>query len=115
MYIQLNGVRFSNNSFVAITDIGEDDASVHCITDKIDCCGRFYAGYAYGEWYFPNQTVVHIQGEGGSFYRNRGPSVVRLHRRHNATMPTGSFCCEVPDSSDMNQRICIIVEVSLSM
>ena len=114
VYIQLRGVRLSNNSEVFITDIGEGDtASVLCFTDKTDCC-RTFDGYRgpVGEWYFPNESTVGILGYGGSFYRNRGQSVVRLHRRHNVMMPTGPFCCEVPDANDITQRICIAVKAS---
>ena len=39
----------------------------------------------------------------------RGPSVVRLHRRYSAMMPTGEFCCENPDDNDVNQRVCIMI------
>ena len=50
------------------------------------------------EWYYPNNmSMVRVEGEGGSFFRNRGPSVVRLHRRYDAMLPTGQFCCEVTD------------------
>ena len=65
-----------------------------------------------GEWYYPNNmSMVRIEAEGGSFYRSRGtyPGVVRLHRRHNVMMPTGEFCCEVPDANEVDQRICITV------
>ena len=81
------------------------------MTNKSDCC-RSNDGGIDGEWYFPNRTDVKIEGSGSSFYRNRSPSVVRLHQRHNAMMPTGPFCCEVPDANDMNQRLCIIVNVT---
>ena len=94
---------------VIITDIGStDEESLLCITDNTDCCGRYM-----GEWYFPNNmSTVRTEGDGGSFFRDRGPSVVRLHRRHNVTMPTGLFHCEVPDASGVNQRIYITVEAS---
>ena len=111
VYIQFNGERLSNNSVVLITDIGESNASVLCVTNKTDCC-RYDDGGAVGEWYFPDRTNVDIEGNGGSFYRNRDQRVVRLHRRHNAMMPTGPFCCEVPDANNMNQRLCIIVSVA---
>ena len=68
-----------------------------------------------GEWYFPDMSKVGIDGDGGSFYRDRGPSVVRLHRRHNAKMPTGDFYCEVADASRVNQRIYITVEGIIMM
>ena len=114
VYIQLRGVRLSNNSEVFITDIGEGDtASVLCFTDKTDCC-RTFDGYRgpVGEWYFPNESSVGVLGYGGSFYRNRGQSVVCLHWRHDAMMPTGSFCCEVPDANNITQKIYIVVEAS---
>ena len=97
-----------------ITDIGEDDASVLCMTNKSDCCRRGDGGATrgVGEWYFPDGSVVGIEdeGRGGSFYRDRSLSVVRLHRRNNVLMPTGSFCCEVPDTNNVNQRLCIMVK-----
>ena len=71
---------------------------------------------ATGEWYFPdNGSTVEINGGGGSFYRDRGPGVVRLHRRHDTMMPTGQFCCELPDSNETTQRTCIIVEASKAL
>ena len=106
-----NGEVLNNtNASVAISDIGEGSASILCITDKNDCC-RSPHGTTVGEWYFPNnESAVGIKGGGGSFYRDRGASVVCLHRRHNATMPTGLFCCVVPDANGTNQRICVMVE-----
>lgn len=79
------------------------------MTNKSDCCRSPYGATA-GEWYFPDNMPVGIEGHGGSFYRDRGQRVVRLHRRHNVMMPTGSFCCEIPDANDVSQRICIMVE-----
>ena len=64
-----------------------------------------------GEWYYPNTSMVRIEGTGDSFYRNRGPSVVRLHRRYDAMMPTGLFYCEVPDTNEVIQRIYIMIEI----
>lgn len=100
----MNGVNYSNNndSEIAITDIGSsDEESLLCFTDTPDCC---HGDNRMGEWYFPNTTKVKTEGAGESFYRNRGPSVVRLHRRHNIMMPTGEFCCEIPDIDGMIQR-----------
>ena len=42
-------------------------------------------------------------GDEGDFYRNRGPGVVRLHRRSNAMTPNGVFCCTVTEL----ERYCI--------
>ena len=81
------------------------------MTDNVGCCkGAFRGGT--GEWYFPNNERVGTMGDGGSFYRNRDIGVVRLNRRYDAMMPTGSFCCEIPDANNVTQRICIMVEAS---
>ena len=106
VHFQLNGASYSNNSRVNITDIGEDDDdSLICVTNNTDCCVNHV-----GEWYFPNGSAVKIEGAGEAFYRNRGPSVVRLHRRHNVMMPTGSFCCVVSDANGIDQKACVIIE-----
>ena len=45
---------------------------------------------------------------GEDFYRGRGyDQSIRLSRRENAQFPTGSFCCELPDSSDVNHTLCV--------
>jgi hypothetical protein len=79
---------------IPITDVGEDSASggaLLCITNLPTCC----ATQRQGEWFYPNGTKVGIPANGDDFYRNRGTSAVRLHRRNNAMQPTGRYCCEV--------------------
>ena len=106
----LKGEIIANNSYVAADQIGsnEDDA-FNCLTDKKSCC-RSSDGTRAGEWYFPNGTKVDIQGPRKDmqnisyFYRNRGPSVVRLISVENPS-ERGQFFCEVPDSQDENQRV----------
>ena len=108
IHFQLREVNYGNNSIVNITDIGSsNNESLLCITDKTDCCEN---PNRMGEWYFPDMSMVRVNGSGDSFFRDRGPSVVRLHRRHNVMMPTGDFYCEVPDANGVNQRIYIRVE-----
>ena len=107
MYLQLNGVSYGNNSEVNIIDIGSDQHSLQCVTNNTYCCERIE--WRVGEWFFPNMSVVRRKGDGGSFYRDRDQSVVRLHRRHNVMMPNGSFCCEIPDANNEIQSICIEV------
>ena len=108
VHIQLNGCIIEENGSVSITDIGESDAAVLCMTDKEGCCGD-PPGRA-GEWYFPGNGVVGSKGSGGDFYRDRGQGVVRLNRRNNAMMPTGLFCCEIPDRNNVARRLCIMIE-----
>ena len=95
-----------NNSIVTVDDIAENDGALLCYTNNKTCC-KTNGLTGTGEWYYPNKTMVSFgsYNRGGDFYRNRGPSVVRLNRRNNTTMPTGVFRCEIPDASGTNQSI----------
>ena len=64
---------------------------------------------ALGQWVYPNGSVVGTRSNGQDFYVDRGPSVVRLNRRSNAVSTTGLFCCEVPDATAKNTKICVNV------
>ena len=85
-------------------DIAEGSGALMCYTDKVDCCGGS-VNMRQGDWYYPDGLQVHHDGAGGSFYRNRSYSVVRLHRRENTVMPIGIFHCEIPDKNGTNQSI----------
>ena len=64
-----------------------------------------------GEWFFPDGTMV-PGPSGPTFYRNRGhdDGTVNLNRAStNVMMPTGKFCCVVPDATGDMQKICASV------
>ena len=105
--VLLRGRLYGNHDIVTLESIGEGDQSLLCVTNEVNCCrGSDTGGNGVGEWYFPGDgSMVGTSNGGGSIYRNRGPSVVRLNRRNNAMMPTGVFRCEVPDASGTNQNI----------
>ena len=108
---QLNGQSYGNDSEVLLTDIGDGDSALLCLTDNTQCCNVAGLG-PLGEWYFPDGTpVVNGTNQSRSIYRNRGPSVVRLNRRNNATSPTGVYRCEVPDASGTIQNIYITLSM----
>ena len=70
------------------------------------CCARAQSGGAtLGDWYYPNGTGVANSGSMWEFYRNRGPSVVRLHRRRGGV--TGIYRCEIPDTAGVGQTMYI--------
>ena len=100
----LAGQTIASDGNVSITDIGEGDSALRCITDQTDCCNF---PTRRGEWRFPDGTLVAVPGVGGDIYRNRGTQTVLLHRRNNALGPLGSYCCEVDTVADPNARICI--------
>ena len=97
----LGGKTYLNNTIVLMSDIGEDNNALLCMTDKSDCCSN-----PIGEFYYPNNSAVGYSQE-NLLYRNRGPQVVRLNRRNNDLSPTGVYRCQIPDSSGSMQSIYI--------
>ena len=93
----LNGKTYQNNSLVALKDVGESNSALLCLTNNIRCCSRAQVPGRgiLGDWFYPNGTTVPNMGGlfvrltslyygrfiKWEFYRNRGQSVVRLHRR----------------------------------
>ena len=111
--IFLRGYLYGNNSIVNVTEIGEGSKSLLCITNNTNCCQRMsmLVG-AQGNWFFPgsNSAVPPADSRGQSgFYKNRGLSKVRLHRRDGITMssPNGLFKCTIPDSNNQTLKIFI--------
>ena len=104
---------YANNSVIQITEIGETNPDtdlndgLQCITDRMPCCRT---AFRTGEWYFPDMTMVPGPSLDVRFYRNRGydDGTVNLNRKYGVMMPTGLFCCEVPDaaSTSIMHRLC---------
>ena len=97
----LDGQTYPNNSVFFMTDIGENNMALMCVTDHVQCCQTVRAG----EWLYPDNTLVSTSGAGMNFYRDRGSQVVRLHRRNNALSPTGRYHCTIPDASGAMQTL----------
>ena len=111
VYISLKGKVYGNNSNILITDIGErGNGPLLCFTDLIQCCHNDHisGNNALGEWFFPSGSAVGVDST-KDFYKSRGPSRVRLHRKKNVTSLIGHFCCEVPDATLTKIRICVNV------
>ena len=111
MYLSLRGRIYTrNSSYIDIDEIGEgDEAALLCVTDLVQCCrgdNTPGSGGALGKWFYPNGGSVQVEGSRDNIYRNRGPSVVRLHRRNNIRSPAGLYCCEVPDATNNSQKVC---------
>ena len=94
-----NGTVIPNHGLVLLEDIGESDAqSLLCLTNRTDCCRPPQnPGGEIGNWFFPNGSQVLNSGDGWDFYTNRGPSVVRMHRRRGGV--TGIYSCKIPDEN----------------
>ena len=112
VYLSLKGILLANDSYVDVNDVGEDGDAVLCHTNKIYCCGSQSVNRSEdraGEWYSPcneNMKVETLNNRNNVFYRNRGPSVVRLNR-HGNLLQGGCFRCEVENASNVTQMVFI--------
>ena len=100
----------ANNTVVVITEIGDADTTLNCITELIPCCANIMNRF--GDWYYPNGSDVHRNSDGYSFYRSRRDAVVNgvsgaaiLNRRHNVMDPVGIYRCNIPDRNGMAQNL----------
>ena len=101
VWFSLNGTTYQNNSCVALEDIGEENNSLHCVTNQTACCKS--NGSAKGNWFFPNGTRVSSSSQLSGFHRTRQKMAVRLNRRRGGE--DGIYRCEIPDSMNVNQYI----------
>ena len=90
-----------NNSIFFMTDIGEDDDALSCVTDWESCCQASQQG----EWYYPDNKKVLSSSAGLDFYQKRGSQAIHLNRRSAAIRPTGKYRCRIPDSSGTFQTL----------
>ena len=109
VYLALRGVHITDNSNINIRNIGQSsdnpNGALQCITDNLLCCR---ASVQRGEWYQPNGALVQGTTSTTAFYRTRGANgEVSLNRPSGVESPTGQFCCEVPDATNINQRLCV--------
>ena len=80
VYFMLCGKNYTNGDIVMITDIGEGDNALLCVTDSTECC-RLPDD---GEFFYPDGTAVGFSSI-NSLYRNSGEQLIRLNRRNGAT------------------------------
>ena len=113
VYLSLREIEYTNNSIISINEIGKNENALKCITDKDNCC----RSNRLGEWYYPNDLLVPMGMGGGGvdFFRNRDNlGSVNLNRvRDNITSPTGEYCCNVSDASDVSQYVCANIGKSI--
>ncbi len=121
VYLTLGSTSIAtNNTEIVITEIGEDAEgglpSLTCNTDLTTCCRSVADNNGQGglgQWTFPGGSVILGNGAsttaGQQFYINRnGPQVINLNRRaaNNPLTPTGSYCCTVPTSIEIEMTLC---------
>ena len=99
-YVSFMGVNLPNHTYVDFTTVGEDISAsgdtVRCHTDLLTCCTSSQ-GIHRGSWYFPDGSVLPFVNNpaGGDIVEDREPQVVHIHRRNNATSPSGIYRCDI--------------------
>ena len=110
VYLSLNGIILAPNSNILITDIGISAPNqLVCTSDLMECC---QTPSPHGDWYFPDgRKVIRFSQGAAAFHRDRdNDGNVNLYRVNNAvSSPTGRFCCEIKNSTENNQTICVNV------
>jgi len=108
VWFSLNNTTYQNNSLVTLEDIGEDNASLLCLTHLSACCLPPYTGInssVSGKWFFPNKSQVPSYNFSSDLYRDRGQMVVRMNRRRGGE--NGIYRCWIPDTMNLTQNIYI--------
>ncbi len=107
VYFMLRGITYTDGDTVMITDIGEGDDALLCVTDNTECCRPPDDG----EFFYPDGTAVGFSTS-NSLYRNREEQSIRLNRRNDATSPLGKYRCTIPDTSGVTRSIIINIGMS---
>ena len=113
VYLTQNDNVLANNSAIFISDIGSADNILQCVTDRMSCCGHPNIS---GNWFYLDGNVVpSVIGRcsrATAFGRTResGGTIINLHRvSDDVMMPTGQYCCVVPDATGVNQWACVVI------
>ena len=105
VWFSLNGTTYQNNSLVTLAGIGENNASLLCLTNFSACC-RPLTSTTKGNWFLPNGSRVSSSSDKQSdFYRTRGEMKIYMHRRRGGE--DGIYHCEILDSMNVQHSIYI--------
>lgn len=86
---------------MTFSDIAEAVNGLMCLTTNTKCCSNDDS-----DWFLPNAVKVQAGGS-GMVFAERGPNMVRLNRRRNASLPAGIFRCSILNASSIRQDIYI--------
>ena len=111
VWFSLNNTTYRNNSLVTLEDIGENNASLLCMSNLTACCRSPYSENlsASGNWFFPNKIRVPNKNPNSTIYRTRSRSkrVAKIQMHHRRGGVEGIYRCEIPDSMNALQTIYI--------
>ena len=120
-YISFLGNSQPNHSYVNLSQVGDDRSgsdsdTVQCHTDLQTCC-RGNQGIHRGDWFAPgSDTRLPWYSEAGDIYEDRQNMAVHIHRRNNATGPSGIYHCVIATNAvhdDNDQSVGETVYVGL--
>ena len=100
LYFILDNTVYLPGDSILITDVGEEQGALVCMTRNVNskCCRE--TDDHQGEWYFPNGTLVPSASNSdtkSNFTRTADTERILLNRRNDATSPIGRYTCGVPD------------------
>ena len=111
VWFSLNNTTYRNNSLVTLEGIGENNASLLCMSNLTACCRSPYSENlsASGNWFFPNKSRVPNENSNSTIYRTRSRSkrVEKIQMHHRRGGVEGIYRCEIPDSMNAVQTIYI--------
>ncbi len=102
VYFMLRGRTYTDGDTVLVTDIGEGDDALLCMTGNTECCDSSDDG----EFFYPDGTAVGFSTL-NSLYRKTGKQLIRLNRRNDVTSQLGRYRCAIPDASGVTRSIFI--------
>ena len=90
------GTIMTNNSALAVSDIGEGASALTCHTELTTCCREQDnpSGGALGEWIGPDSNQISTNST-DRFYVTRQQSSISLNRGGSSTVE-GLYCCVIP-------------------
>ena len=105
----LRGIHHPNNSLVTIDDIGTDNNALLCLTPFMNCCSvQYTSNGTLGDWFLPDGNRVENRNTPlEDFERNRGASIILLHKVGNQPATAGLFTCSVPNINKTIVRLYI--------
>ena len=93
--LSMGGTILTNNSALAVSDIGEGASALTCHTELTTCCReQDNPSGALGEWIGPDSNQISTNST-DRFYVTRQQSSISLNRGGNSTVG-GLYCCVIP-------------------
>jgi len=95
----LGEAEYSNNSLIAMEDIGSNSSALICLTPFSRCCQGVAndASVALGDWYLPSGIRVENRTLATrGFGTTRSSRLVLLHQGGNVMASRGIFTCQIP-------------------